>query len=66
LFITSGRFRNVGLQSASSSFSEEVEKIGNEIVTQLSDFIDPVYPGVLFSESNARQAAEKFRKEGAD
>ena len=66
LFITSGWFRNVGLQSDESSFSEEVEKIGKEIVSQLSDFIDPVYPGVLFSETNAAEAAEKFKKEGVD
>ncbi len=66
LFITSGWFRNVGLQSDESSFSEDVEKIGKEIVLQLSDFIDPIYPGVLFSEAGAASAAKGFSDEGVD
>lgn len=66
LLITSGWFRNVGLQSHDSSVSDEVEKIGKEIVAQLSDFIDPVYPGVLFSETTARQAARAFTEAGVD
>lgn len=66
LFVTSGWFRNVGLQSDESSFSDEVERIGKEIVSQLSDAIDPVYPGVLFSESGAIEAANEFKEEGVD
>jgi L-arabinose isomerase len=66
LFITSGWFRNVGLQSDESSFSDEVEKIGKEIVSQLSEFIDPVYSGVLFSEINAAESARKFKEEGVE
>lgn len=62
LFITSGWFRNIGLQSDESSFSDEVEKIGKEIVSQLSDFINPVYSGVLFSETSSRQAAKKIKE----
>jgi L-arabinose isomerase len=62
LLVTSGWFRDVGLQSDESSFSAEVEKIGKEIVVRLSEFVDPVYPGVLFSEENARQAALEMKK----
>jgi hypothetical protein len=66
LFITSGWFRNVGLHSDESSLSDEVEKIGSEIVSQLSEFIDPVYSGVLFSEANARQAAKAIKEIGTE
>ena len=66
LFITSGWFRDVGLQSEESSFSEEIEKIGREIVMQLSDFIDPVYTGVLFSAESARQSAAEIKKADVD
>ena len=66
LFITSGWFRSVGLQSAESSFSEDVERIGREIVLKLSEFIDPVYPGVIFSELSAVQAASEFKEQGID
>jgi len=66
LFITSGWFRDVGLQSDESSFSAGVEKTGKEIVMELSDFIDPVYSGVLFSEAAAREAAGEIRKTGVD
>ena len=58
--------RDVGLQSDESSFSEEIEKIGKEIVMQLSDFIDPVYTGVLFSTESARQSAAEINKANVD
>jgi len=66
LFITSGWFRDIGLQSEESSFSEEVEKTGREIISELSDFADPVYSGVLFSEENAREAAAEINRAGVD
>jgi len=62
LFITSGCFRSIGLQSDESSFTSEVEKIGKEIVANLSGFLEPVYTGVLFSEENAKQAAKEIKK----
>ena len=66
LLVTSGWFRNIGLQSDESSLSDEVEKIGKEIVSQLSDFIDPVYSGVLFSETSSRQAAKEIKENGVE
>ncbi len=66
LLITSGWFRNIGLQSDVSPFSIEVEKIGREIVTQISDFSDPVYSGVLFSEASAAKAADEIINTGVD
>ena len=41
LFITSGWFRDIGLQSEESSFSEEVEKTGREIISELSEANKP-------------------------
>ncbi len=66
LLITSGWFRNVGLQSDLSSFSIEVEKIGREIVEQISEFSDPVYSGVLFSEAAASKSADEIINTGVD
>ena len=66
LLITSGWFRNIGLQSDVSPFSIEVEKIGREIVEQISDFSDPVYSGVLFSEASAGKAADEIITTGVD
>ena len=60
IFITSGWFRDVGLQTASSSVTDEVNSLAEEIVKNLSRFIDPVYHGVLFSEEQARQAADEI------
>lgn len=66
LFITSGWFRDVGLQTSSSNVTAEVEKIGEEIVQKLSDFSVPVYTGVLFSKESARKAAEKIKASDVD
>jgi L-arabinose isomerase len=62
LFVTSGWFRSIGLQSEESSFTTEVKRIGAEIITKFREFIDPVYTGVLFSEENAKQAAQEIKK----
>jgi L-arabinose isomerase len=57
LFITSGWFRKVGLQAEDSNLSDEVEKIAAETVKRLSEFMDPVYTGVIFSEREAIESA---------
>ena len=54
------------MQSDNSSFSGELEEIGKEIVSRLSDFIDPVYPGIVFSEASSRTAAADFLKAGIE
>ena len=59
LFMTSGWFRDVGLQDPSSSVTDEVERMGKEIVEKLSSFLEPVYSGILFSEKEAARAAKR-------
>ncbi|UCB45829.1 MAG: hypothetical protein JSV25_16780 [Spirochaetota bacterium] len=66
IFITSGWFRDVGLQSPSSSLTNEVDNIAKEIVKRLSKFLVPVYRGVLYSEDEARHAAEEIKNENVD
>ncbi len=57
LFLTSGWFRQVGLQSSSSSLSEMVEEIATEIITKLKVFADIEYHGIIFSEEQAGRDA---------
>jgi L-arabinose isomerase len=66
LFFTSGWFRDVGLQSSTSGITGEVERIAEEIIKNLSSFIDPVYSGVIFSEEESVRAAAEIRSEGVD
>jgi L-arabinose isomerase len=66
IFMTSGWFRDVGLQTSSSSITGEVDEIAREIVQNLSRFSDPVFAGVLFSEDEAERAAEAIAKSGVD
>ena len=66
LFLTSGWFRDVGLQTSSSHLTEEVDEIAKEIVQRLSRFLVPVCKGVLFSENEAKNAAEEIRTANVD
>jgi L-fucose isomerase-like protein len=66
LFLTSGWFRDVGLQISSSHLTEEVDEIAKEIVQRLSRFLVPVCKGVLFSENEAKNAAEEIRTANVD
>ncbi len=59
LNVTSGWFRDVGLQGAGSDTTQEVERAGADIVRKLESFADPVYDGVLFSTADAEKAARK-------
>jgi len=62
IFLTSNWFRQVGLQDENSSLSQEVEKIAEEIRSEISDYCNPVYPGLIYSEELAREAAGLFRE----
>jgi L-fucose isomerase-like protein len=62
LFITSGWFRDVGLQTSSSNVTQEIETIAGEIVKKVAQFIEPEYSGVLYTEESAEQAADKIRR----
>ena len=66
LFITSGWFRDVGLQGESMPFTEEVEAIGREIVARISAFAEPVYHGVIYSTKEAEAAARKINAAEVD
>jgi len=66
LLVTSGWFRDVGLQDAGSDTTKEVELAGAEIVGKLAAFSDPVYDGVLFSTEDADKAARRILAAGVD
>jgi L-arabinose isomerase len=66
LFVTSGWFRDVGLQDPSGDTSAQVEEVARRTVEHLRRFLEPVYPGILYSVEEARSAAAQIRREGVD
>ena len=66
LFITSGWFREVGLQTSASPLTDEVQKIADEIIGNLSAFCEPVFDGVIYSIKDAESAAERIRQADVD
>jgi L-arabinose isomerase len=66
ILMTSGWFRDVGLQTDSSSLTGDVDRIAKEILQALSPFLEPVYRGVIYTETEAIQAGEEIRVAGVD
>jgi L-arabinose isomerase len=66
LLITSGWFREVGVQGAGSDTSRRVELAGADIAGKIEEFADPVYDGVMFSVEDARKAARRMLAAGVD
>jgi L-arabinose isomerase len=66
LFLTSGWFRDVGLQGESSVLTEAIETTAAEVIGRLSEFLEPVYSGILFSEAQAGVSARRIAAEGVD
>jgi L-arabinose isomerase len=66
LLVTSGWFRDVGLQGAASDTSQEVARAGAQVVKKLEEFADPVYDGVLFSTADAEKAARRILAANVD
>ncbi len=66
LLVTSGWFRDVGLQGAGSDTSEEVARAGEGIVKRIREFADPVCDGVLFTAPDAEKAGRRILAEGVD
>jgi L-fucose isomerase-like protein len=66
LFVTSGWFRDVGLQGAGSDTTAAVNRIAEKAIQRLGAFLDPVCPGVLFSADEARKAGRQIRAAGVD
>jgi L-fucose isomerase-like protein len=64
LLVTSGWFRDVGLQAADSDISAEADRAGSAILGKLEEFCDPVCDGVVCSVGEAAKAAARIR--GAD
>jgi L-fucose isomerase-like protein len=66
LFITSGWFRDVGLQTSSADVTKEIDAIAEEIARRLSTFCEVVWDGVLYSEERAARAADRIRRANVD
>jgi len=66
IFITSEWFRDIGLQDSSSLLTNDVDKIANSIVENISTFSEPIYNGVISSYSFAKESAIKIKEAGAD
>jgi L-arabinose isomerase len=66
LLVTSGWFREVGLQGAGSDTTRDVARAGAAVVKRLEEFADPIYDGVLFSTADAEKAARRILAEGVD
>ncbi|MGA2379034.1 MAG: hypothetical protein ABSG85_06960 [Spirochaetia bacterium] len=66
LLVTSGWFRDVGLQGSGSDTTREVARAGAAVVERLEEFADPIYDGVLFSTDDAEKAARRILAAGVD
>jgi L-fucose isomerase-like protein len=66
LFLTSGWFRDVGLQTEESGLSRKLDGIAREIVKRISAFAETVFSGVVFSVEEARKAAANIREGRVD
>ncbi len=64
--VTSGWFRDIGLQQEGSDTTARVGDLGDKIVARLDEFVEPVYRGILFTEEDARSAGQEMRAAGID
>ena len=65
-FFTSGWFRDVGLQNESSDVTALVNETAIQLRNRLAEVVDPVFSGVLYSESEAIAAAKQVRESDVD
>lgn len=54
--VTSGWFREVGLQSGESDLTATVENRSREVMRRLDEIVDAEYAGVLYSVARAKEA----------
>jgi L-fucose isomerase-like protein len=66
LLVTSGWFRDVGLQGAGSDTSASVDKAGAEVVRRIGEHAEVLCDGVLYSAPEARTAGRRLREAGVD
>jgi hypothetical protein len=60
LLVTSGWFREVGLQGADSDTTRMVEEAASRTISTLSDSMEIVGDGVIFSDAEAEAAAKRY------
>jgi len=66
LFVTSGWFREVGLQAADSETTNMVEEAAQRTIAFLSPYIDIIGGRVIFSEAEAEKESRKIRDADVD
>ena len=66
LLVTSGWFRDVGLQSADGKTTDQVNDFAEQIIRKLKAFLEPVFSGVLYSVEEAREAGRRIKSSAVD
>lgn len=66
LLVSSGWFRDVGLQDGESGITAEIGSAGAEIIRRVSQFASPICDGVVFSVDQARNAGSRIASERAE
>ena len=61
VLVTSGWFRDIGLQQEGSETTSRIGAIGARIVESLEVFAEPIFGGVLFSADEAAAAGRQIR-----
>jgi L-arabinose isomerase len=64
--VTSGWFRDVGLQSAEGDTSAAVGRTAERVITKIQGFADTVFGGVVYSIAEAEKAARAIREAEVD
>ena len=66
LAVTSGWFRDVGLQSAEGDTSAAVSRTADRLIERIERFADTVFGGVVYSPAEAQKAARAIREAEVD
>jgi L-arabinose isomerase len=66
LAVTSGWFRDVGLQSAEGDTTAAVSRTGDRLIARIRGFADAVFGGVVCSPAEAEKAARAIREAEVD
>ncbi len=66
LLITTPRFRNLGEGTAHGVYHQRKEKEANRIIAAASQFSDVIFPGVVYTRDDVRQAIRRFEQEEVD
>jgi L-arabinose isomerase len=66
LAVTSGWFRDVGLQSAEGDTSVTVSRTADRLIAKIQGFADTVFGGVVYSTAEAEKEARAIREAEVD